>query len=130
MGIKFSDCVEKKFSEKEKLLVTNNFSFSHNVFKSCLLVMHQTEYVWSKGITLHQTNLACLQYKSFENSEGKGETSNFFVLYPLGKFPLIFINFENVICKLFPFVRVSNLSFQKGLNKQLFYGDLHLHSWH
>ena len=35
---------------KEKLLVTSNFSFSHVVFKSCLLLMGQNEYLWSKGL--------------------------------------------------------------------------------
>ena len=33
----------------EKLLVTSNFSFSHNVLKSCLLLMQQNEYLWGKG---------------------------------------------------------------------------------
>ena len=28
----------------------SNFSFSHNVFKSCLLLMRQNEYLWSKGL--------------------------------------------------------------------------------
>ena len=37
--------------EKEKLLITSNFAFSHNVFKSCLLLMRQNEYLWSKGLT-------------------------------------------------------------------------------
>ena len=32
---------------KGKLLVTSNFSFSHNVFKSCLFLMCQNEYMWS-----------------------------------------------------------------------------------
>ena len=36
---------------KEKLLVMSNFSFSHNVFKSCLLLVRQNEYLWSKGLT-------------------------------------------------------------------------------
>ena len=27
--------------EKKKLLITSNFFFSHNVFKSCLLLMRQ-----------------------------------------------------------------------------------------
>ena len=36
--------------KKEKLLATSNFSFSHNVFKSCLMFMHQNEYLWSKGL--------------------------------------------------------------------------------
>ena len=36
--------------EKEKLLVTSKFFFSHNVLKSCLLLMRQNEYLWSKGL--------------------------------------------------------------------------------
>ena len=44
----------KTLWEKEKLLVTSNLSFSHNVFKSCLLLMRQNEYLWSKGLTPHQ----------------------------------------------------------------------------
>ena len=36
--------------EKEKLLVTSNFSVFHNVFKSCLLLMCQNEYLWSKEL--------------------------------------------------------------------------------
>ena len=43
--------IEKKtLWEKEKLLVTNNFSFFDNVFKGCLLLMCQNEYLWSKGL--------------------------------------------------------------------------------
>ena len=30
--------------------VKSNFSFSHNIFKSCLLLMRQHEYLWSKGL--------------------------------------------------------------------------------
>ena len=29
----------------------SNFSFSHNVFKSCILLMRQNEYLWIKGLT-------------------------------------------------------------------------------
>ena len=36
--------------EKEKLLITSNFSFSRTVFKSCLFLMCQNEYLWSKGL--------------------------------------------------------------------------------
>ena len=42
----------KTLWEKEKLLIMSNFSFSHNVLKSCLLLMRQNEYLWSKGLTL------------------------------------------------------------------------------
>ena len=30
-----------------KNMITSNFFFTHNVFKSCLLLMHQNEYLWS-----------------------------------------------------------------------------------
>ena len=39
-----------KLWEKEKLLVMSNFSFSHNVFKSRLLLICQNEYLWRKGL--------------------------------------------------------------------------------
>ena len=57
----------KMLWEKEKLLVTSNFSFSHTVF------------------------------------------------YPFRELSTIFINFKIVVCKLFQFGRVQNLSFGKGL---------------
>ena len=58
----------KTLGEKEKLLVTSIFSFSHSVF------------------------------------------------YPFEELSAIFIKFEIVVCKLFQFERVLNLSFGKGLN--------------
>ena len=42
--------IEKKTLWKKKLLATSNLSFSHNVFKSCLLLMRRNEYLWSKGL--------------------------------------------------------------------------------
>ena len=42
---------QKTLWEKEKLLIMSNFSFSHKVFKSCLVLMRQNEYLWSKGLT-------------------------------------------------------------------------------
>ena len=63
----------------------------------------------------------CLQYKSLENTVGKGEIAHdkqFFlsqiVFYLLGKFSAIFINFKIVICRLFQFGKVEKLSFGKG----------------
>ena len=56
----------KHCGEEEKMLVMSNFSYSHNVFKSCLLLMHQSEYLWSKGLTLHHTILF------FNNSNQEG----------------------------------------------------------
>ena len=39
------------------ILGSSNFSFSHNVFKSCLLLMRQNEYLWSKGLrNVHFSN--------------------------------------------------------------------------
>ena len=61
----------KTLWEKEKLLVTSNFSFSHSV------------------------------------------------LYPSGELSAIFLKFKIVVCKLFQFGRVKNLSFGKGLKLQL-----------
>ena len=45
----------KTLWEKEKLLAMSNFSFSHYVFKSCLVLMRQNEYLWSKEFT----NFSC-----------------------------------------------------------------------
>ena len=69
----------KTLWEKEKLLIMSNFFFFHNVFKRCQMTMHQNEYLWSKGLTLSQTSpffFTFLQYKSFENSVGKGEIAH------------------------------------------------------
>ena len=51
MGKQLSD-LEENILEKQKLLVTSNFFFSYNVFKSGLLLMHQNEYLWSKGLSI------------------------------------------------------------------------------
>ena len=48
----------KTLWEKEKLLVTSNFCFSLNVFKSCLLLICQTEYLWSKGLILYSYGIS------------------------------------------------------------------------
>ena len=37
---------QKTLWEKEKLLVTSNYFFSHNVFKNCVV----DEYRWSEGL--------------------------------------------------------------------------------
>ena len=55
----------------------------------------------------------CLQYKSFENTVGKGEIAHnvqFFLFHsvfqPFGELSAIFIKFKIVVCKLFQFERV------------------------
>ena len=58
MGIQLSDCVEN-IVEKQEIAHYEQFSFSHNVLKSCLMVMHQNEYLWSKG-TIRISNLFLL----------------------------------------------------------------------
>ena len=65
----------------------------------------------------------CLQLKSLKTLWEKEKllvTSNFSfflsVFYSLGGLSGIFIKFKIVICKLFQFGRVLNLSFGKGLN--------------
>ena len=72
-----------KHWEKEKLLITSNFSFSHSVF------------------------------------------------YLFGKLSAIFIRFKIVVCKLFQFGRVLNLSFGKELrNKWRLYMSIRLYFLH
>ena len=52
----YNNMIEQKtLWEKEKLLVTSNFFVSHNVFKSCLLLMLQNDYLWSNGLTHFET---------------------------------------------------------------------------
>ena len=47
---KFSKQVEKTLWEKEKLLVTSNFSFSHSVFKRLVLQTHKNQGLFGKGL--------------------------------------------------------------------------------
>ena len=41
--------------EKEKLLVTSNFSFSHSVFKRLLLQTHKIQGLFGKGLSIKST---------------------------------------------------------------------------
>ena len=54
----------------------------------------------------------CLQYKSSEDTVGKGEIA---CNEQFGELPAIFIKFEIVICKVFQFRPVQNLFLWKGL---------------
>ena len=67
----------------------------------------------------------CLQYKSIENTVGNDKllvTSNFSfsrsVFHPFRELSAIFIEFEIVVCKLFQFEGVQNVSFGKGLTNK------------
>ena len=81
--------------EKKKLLVTSNFFFSHNVFKSCLLLMRQNEYLWSKGIRTFGSHLkyssknVCRTYPQIKLS-GKSSYS-----YDLNCKPLYLHSYSN-----------------------------------
>ena len=57
----------KTLCEKEELLLMSNFSFSHNVFKSCLLLMCQNECLWSKGLTFQTCVLVSGYYLGGSN---------------------------------------------------------------
>ena len=72
----YNDLIEwKTFWEKEKLLVKSKFSFSLNVFKNCLFLMRQNEYLWSKGLMHHRKALNTLvtlyQISIYLNDIGK-----------------------------------------------------------
>ena len=104
--------------EKEKMLVTSIFSFSHIVFQSLLCSGRLKSRLFGKELTpklsrrmlncgkktlfflkayflTHQRNIALLIVSNF----------SFFysIFYLLGEFYAIFIKFEIVICKLFQF---------------------------
>ena len=84
MGIQLPDWVEN-IMEKEKLLVTSNFFFSHIVFKSCLLLIRQNEYLWSKGLKVEA-------YKLFEDSDADISWLHF---YRRQLVLIMFVNFVN-----------------------------------
>ena len=42
---------KKTLWEKEKLLITSNFSFSHSVFKRLVLQTHKNQGLFGKGLT-------------------------------------------------------------------------------
>ena len=87
------DEYDGKFSDR----VENNFSFSHRVFKRLVLQIRKNG----------------LQYKSLENSVGKGEIARYeqFLLFPRCFLPHLrtfhhIHQFKIVICTLFQFGRV------------------------
>ena len=41
---------KKTLGEKEKLLITSNFSFSHSVFKRLVLQTHENQGLLGKGL--------------------------------------------------------------------------------
>ena len=43
---------KKTFCEKEKLLITCNFSFSYSIFKTLQMRTHKNQGLFGKGMTL------------------------------------------------------------------------------
>ena len=53
-GVQLSDCVENIHEKKRNCLLHAISSFPYDVFKSGLLLMHQNEYLLSKGFNIYQ----------------------------------------------------------------------------
>ena len=70
----------RKHCEKEKLLVTSSFSFSHYVFHSYISLVPQNAALCGNGLINPFPNKPlfshCLYYKSFENTVRKGEIAH------------------------------------------------------
>ena len=111
------------------------FSFSHCAFKRLILQTCRNQSLLGKWLTLFQTSpglyVSAVQvfWKHWEK-EKLIVTSNFSfshsVFYPFGELSTIFIKFEIVVCNLFQFGRVSNLSFGKGLRGLAIFSSLPL----
>ena len=64
----------KTLWEKGKLLVTSNFSFSHNFFHSYISLVRRNAALCGNGLTLYHTvQTFNPSGKTFENVVGKGE---------------------------------------------------------
>ena len=108
------------------MVVSNIFSFSHNVFKSLLLSGHKNWVTCGKGLTLSQTSPSfkdvCCEnlLKAQWEKEKLLIPSNFSffqsVFCPFGKLSTIFIELNIVICQLFQFAKsLKFVFFGKGL---------------
>ena len=62
-GRKFPEWVEKLW-EKEKLLVTSNFSFSHSVFKRLVLQTRKKHGLFGKGLTSDLKKTCIFRYEN------------------------------------------------------------------
>ena len=52
---------KKTLWKKKKLLIMSIFFFSHNVFKSCQLLICQNQYLWSKELN-NNKGKECFSY--------------------------------------------------------------------
>ena len=81
---------QKNLWEKEKLLVTSNFSFSHGVFKALVLLTGKNQGLFGKGlkryilILYHSIMYFNNQDEDFKDIVGKGENAaqQHFLLFP------------------------------------------------
>ena len=64
---------QKTLWEKEKLLVTSNFSFSHSVFKRLVMQTCKNQGLFRKGLILYRTMMTfdTLEEKAFWTHGGK-----------------------------------------------------------
>ena len=62
---------QKTLWEKEKLLVTRNFSFSHSVFKRLVLQTCKNQSLFGKGLTVLQTTKILGQSKMEVSTDDK-----------------------------------------------------------
>ena len=101
----------KTLWEKEKLLVTSNFSFSHSVLHR----FGELSAIFIKLGIVCSTSLL----KTLWEKEKLLVTNNFCVshsvLYRFGELSAIFIKLGIVVCKLFQFRRVQKSLLGKGL---------------
>ena len=80
----------KTLREKEKLLVTSNFSFSHSVFKRLALQTRKNQGLFRKGLVFADNKINKTQKYKFvfgrEENMGKGENAGYmyqhFLLFP------------------------------------------------
>ena len=63
----------KTLWEKEKLLVTSNFSFSHSVFKRLVLQTHKNKGLFGKGLNVGK--MAKFVFDRLESIVGKVENA-------------------------------------------------------
>ena len=96
-----SSSLFKTLWEKEKLLITSNFSFSHSIFYTCVPIVPT---VFSTHL-YHLYPFVPILYTFVP------------ILYPFVELSTIVTTLEIVVCKLFEFGQVQNLSFGKGLKR-------------
>ena len=88
----------KTLWEKEKLLGTSDFSFSHNVFHSYIYLVRQNASLYGNRLMCEPFSIqalvfTCLQYKSLKNTVVNREIAckEQFLLFPL--FSILWDNF-------------------------------------